>query len=158
MKKINKFKVWDKQEKKCSDGYSFGISHDGLLFENVGIRCQECGEYEQNFVDKDRYEVVWSTGVKDGNGGEIYVGDIVRYAYIYSHNYDEADDLNIPDDEWIVGEVVWCGDDDYPAFDLKKHDFDANAFAFIKQSGLYIIEIIGCIRTTPELLEVSNDD
>ena len=69
MENINKFRVWDKEEKKYLDKRTqCVINRDGVL----------CVEYEiEKFIKvyDDRYIVEKSTGLKDQNGKLIYVGD-----------------------------------------------------------------------------------
>ena len=87
--------------------------------------------------------VMQSTGLKDKNGKLIYEGDIVRYTEY------EIDDI---EPEWEQTEIVWGGNHDYPAFDLKQNEFDCNGLAYIFNEG-WTIEVIGNIYENKELLK-----
>lgn len=80
------------------------------------------------------------TGLKDSNGTKIYDGDIVRYA----HKDWDCYELSV---------VSYEIEHSYPAFDLKNHDFDCNAFSGMFESRDYEIEVIGNIHDNPEFLQ-----
>lgn len=100
------------------------------------------------------------TGLTDKNGKKIFEGDIIRYADLYDYNcylesidnpevYDNIDLGNI----WTIDEVVYGIKVGYPAFDLNKHDFEANGLSELSESGQYFYEVIGNIHDNPELLK-----
>ena len=100
------------------------------------------------------------TGLTDKNGKKIFEGDIVRYGMIYdfecyleSLENPDAYDGEVCDHDIEVDVVEWCLGYDYPAFDLKKHQFECNGLSQI-MCGDYEYEIIGNIHDNPELLEV----
>jgi uncharacterized phage protein (TIGR01671 family) len=86
-------------------------------------------------------------GLTDKDGRKIFEGDKVRYRFEYSGE-DEDEGF----DDWEYATVEWHGGCGYPAFDLSPNEMDFNALANIFQSGDYMIEIIGNIHDTPELL------
>lgn len=105
------------------------------------------------------------TGLTDKNGKKIFEGDIIRYADLYDYNcylesidnpevYDNIDLGNI----WTIDEVVYGIKVGYPAFDLNKHDFEANGLSELSESGQYFYEVIGNIHDNPELLKAMNND
>ena len=77
----------------------------------------------------------------------IFEGDIVRYCDCYIPAEDNDEHIT----DWRTGTVEWCGDSEYPAFDLDMHDFDSNGISAIFGKGMYI-EIIGSIHE-PEVTE-----
>ena len=80
------------------------------------------------------------TGLTDKNGKKIFEGDIVRYQPEYWC-------------EPLQSVVGYCADKwNYPAFDLKDHDYEANGLQCAHEEGG--CEVIGNIHDNPELLEV----
>lgn len=105
------------------------------------------------------------TGLTDKNGKKIFEGDIIRYADGYDYRmYLES--LECPEeyegtdfsDIWTVDEVIYGIKVGYPAFDLRKHDFESNGLSELHESCNYFYEVIGNIHDNPELLEVSGDE
>lgn len=79
------------------------------------------------------------TGLTDKNGKKIFEGDIVRYRPEYWC-------------EPMQSVVEYCADTwNYPAFDLKYHDYEANGLQCTHEEGC--CEVIGNIYDNPELLE-----
>lgn len=80
------------------------------------------------------------TGLTDKNGKKIFEGDIVRYRPEYWC-------------EPMKSVVEYCADKwNYPAFDLKDHDYEGNGLQFAHEEGIGL-EVIGNIHDNPELLE-----
>ena len=80
------------------------------------------------------------TGLTDKNGKGICEGDIVRYRPEYWC-------------EPMQSVVEYCADKrNYPAFDLKDHDYEGNGLQFAHEEGVWL-EVIGTIYDNPELLE-----
>ena len=114
----------------------------------------------RNYVEVISETVGQYTGLTDKNGKKIFEGDIIRYADLYDYNcylesidnhevYDNIDLGNI----WTIDEVVYGIKVGYPAFDLNKHDFEANGLSELSESGQYFYEVIGNIHDNPELLK-----
>lgn len=105
-------------------GKSYIVSvNNGFFFEVIS---ETVGEY---------------TGLKDQNGKKIFEGDIVRYCPGYWRNLMQS-------------VVEHCADKwNYPAFDLKDHDYEANGLG-LTHMGQIELEVIGTIHDSPELLEV----
>ena len=135
---------------------------DGNL---VYTRTTTLGVVTEIYTLEMRYEVIpetvgQCTGLKDKNGKLIFEGDIIRYADLYDYNcylesidnpevYDNIDLGNI----WTIDEVVYGIKVGYPAFDLNRHDFEANGLSELSESGQYFYEVIGNIHDNPELLK-----
>lgn len=96
---------------------------------------------EDNYSIVDPRTVGEYTGLKDQNAKKIFEGDIVRYR----------------DEFWrspMQSVVEYCADKwNYPAFDLKDHDYEANGLQLAHEKDIEL-EVIGNIYDNPELLEV----
>ena len=81
-----------------------------------------------------------NTGLEDKNGTEIYEGDIVEVKH----------------SDWIestIHVVKWCGDEKYPAFNLKPElDEAVNSIALVAQSDFFSVKVVGNIHENHELL------
>ena len=101
-------------------------------------------EISENTGMGDRYEidpetVGQYTGLKDKNGNKILEGDIVQYQPEYAT-------------EPIHSVVEYCADKfNYPAFDLKNHDYEANGLQCAHEEGVGC-EVIGNIHDNSALL------
>ncbi len=82
------------------------------------------------------------TGLKDKDGKEIYEGDIISVVDIGTNPFENS-----------RHQVVYCGEDDYPAFDLKPHiDCDSNGLSYLKAGADEEMIVIGNIYENPELI------
>lgn len=114
-----KFRVWEEREKEY-DTWSYILDESGNLCRNVYGALIGC--------DKKDYIVEQYTGLKDKNGNEIYVGDIL------------LDDIGEPCEPWIVkfDDGKFIGEIQGVVEDLFE---------------LTYLEIIGNIHENAELLE-----
>lgn len=136
---IPKFRVWDKQN-NCWTNYA--ISDDLPIFYDKHTGCW----HRKN---KDRFVLMQSTGERDKNVKEIYIGDIVRG--------ERPSLLNETEKIEIIGIVKEsCAE---VVIENSKGMYDplANYFAVIYESGKAEIEVIGNIYETPELRRNLND-
>lgn len=92
------------------------------------------------FIEVIPHTVGQYTGLPDKNGTKIFEGDIVRYRPEY---WSEP--------QWSV--VEYCADKwNYPAFDLKDHNYEANGLQCVHEEGVGF-EVIGNIHDNKDLLK-----
>lgn len=117
-----KFRAWDKDNKEMvyqnADSPSFG-TFKGEKY---------CTLEEVFFYEKESFDIMQYTGMKDKNGKEIYEGDIVK--------------AKSSDGREFVGHVMF-GDGSF----FIKNDTSSN-YRWID----YEVEVIGNIHENPELL------
>ena len=138
-----KFRAWDKDEKRWFS--NFYLSPKGQLLE------KDMGLSGLSPIPTDMVELMQYTGRHDKNGKEIYEGDIVK---VWHYRDEDAPEL----DDTTIHEVVWGGDGEYPAFDLKPDlTDDMNDLAYMVSGGfdddIPHHEVIGNIYENPELLK-----
>ena len=109
----------------CEDAPLIYLIHTNGWTNSVEIEPGTVGQY---------------TGLTDKNGKKIFEGDIVRYQPEYWC-------------EPLQSVVEYYADKwNYPAFDLKDHNYAANGLQSAHEEGG--CEVIGNIHDNPELLEV----
>lgn len=136
-----KYRVWDNIQQKYIDNRDVSIDGNGILTV-VGIE----GKYHMSVQPPNdlapRFIIEQYTGLKDKNGMEIAVGDIVT----------------IKHDNWDIQElrrVKYYGQFGYPAFDFSPSFDDVeNGLSIVTQSDFYSVEVIGNIHENAELLEM----
>lgn len=139
-----------------------------IVFETIG---DDPALGQTNVTIYNDYDVIHETvgqyiGIEDRNKKKIFDGDILRYGDLIDYrcfqesiDHPEEYDGNIMTEGIYTATVVWCGNHDYPAFDLDDHDFECNGLSELC-SGAYIFEVIGNVFSNPELIdgEVEDDD
>jgi uncharacterized phage protein (TIGR01671 family) len=128
-----KFRAWDKKDKRMIVDKQGFIP---LIVTNKSVfKLDPTSEKDRWIeIDKNRFELMQYTGLKDKNGKEIYEGDIIK------SNSHKPTTFKI---EFIEGGFCATQNDkDYP--------LDINHFY---PSVGCMIEVIGNIYENPELLE-----
>lgn len=154
MKNI-KFRAWDKGNEiylyNVQDAYD---TLSGFVKYDDG----ENAEYDEDcfggFLNNKRYDVEQFTGLKDLNGKDIYVGDILKLSYDEPESYIYKDEFDcnprvippktVNDTVQVVNNTGAFGVTHHGALFTTLRDVD---------KGRQSIEIIGNIHENPELLE-----
>lgn len=85
-----KFRVWDKIFKKLTEIAYIDLLKKEITYYKTSNYC-----YTEIVRDFDDYEIMSSTGFKDKNGTEIFIGDIL------------TDEGEFEEDSWDYGEVIF---------------------------------------------------
>ena len=130
-----KFRAWDKGNKNYL--YNVQDAYD-TLSGNVKYDNGEDADYDEScfgdFLDNKWYDVEQFTGLKDVNGKEIYVGDIIKSNYKYAQ--PKVSQIIIENgNSYILGEDLATGNE------------------MLVSDHIGEIEVIGNVHTNPELLE-----
>jgi len=129
-----KFRVWYKGE-QCVD-------HKRPDYAMIDTKTGECVYWNgfANCILHMEYVIIEQcTGLKDRNGQLIYEGDVLEFQEDYG-------------EDGIIVQVVWCGDDKYPAFDVSPNDCpDINGLS--RMIGTGVVTVIGNIHENQDLLK-----
>lgn len=129
-----KFRAWDKLEKRMRKVVSLHWQGDKLVSAKLE------GENEPIPIER-RLVIEKFISLKDENNKNIYAEDIVEVKH---------SDWTEP----TIHVVKWCGDEKYPAFNLKPElDEAVNSIALVAQSDFFSVKVVGNIHENPELLE-----
>ena len=121
-----KFRVWSKySEKMFEEGFYLSLNNE--LFQN------DCLDYK----NKDSFEIMQYTGLKDKNGKEIYEGDILKITC----NFELRDGVEIDVVRWSDGCVSFA------CSDWLLYELAANS-----NTGEQNFEVIGNIYENKEML------
>lgn len=137
-----KFRAWDKKNNKWIDDTDIAINQKGDLF----IRHEHQVEFSpMSRTKSETYEVVFSTGLLDKNGKEIYEGDILSC----QQNIVSSDDPS----GGSLRKVVFDGE--YAKFEAAYIDGNTRTSGkvFCSSNTTKSYEIIGNIYENPELLK-----
>jgi hypothetical protein len=109
-------------EEAYKDGWVYGQlarnAHGMAWIMGHIVNWSEGHIYPKYWIPVDPKTVGQYTGIKIG-GQKLFEHDVIRYRETSS-------------DDWQYGAVVWCGDRDYPAFDVEPWiDCDCNGLSYI---------------------------
>lgn len=119
---IYKFRAWDKDNKYME----YTDKNLVVCFSNEGVDVVDHTTFSHSCTSMQNYELMMPTGLKDKNGVEIYVGDIIRGSY----------NTNIIGYDIVTIEVK---EDLLKGFELEQFDLNNT-------------EVLGNIYENPELL------
>ncbi len=129
-----KFRAWDKLEKRMRKVVSLHWQGDKLVSAKLE------GENEPIPIER-RLVIEKFISLKDENNKNIYAEDIVEVKH---------SDWTEP----TIHVVKWCGDEKYPAFNLRPElDETVNNLALAAQSDFFSVKVVGNVHENPELLE-----
>lgn len=91
-----KFRAWDKKNKWMGllTSIDMWLAIDGRLYEEPNKRYDT--PHTEITRSRDHYELIQFMGLKDGNGKEIYEGDIVQNPGGYNYEIEFVDGSFIP--------------------------------------------------------------
>jgi len=162
MQREIKFRVWDKEKKEWFDTgkqseYVLALKDkcnlvycdiEGIGFLNDGLALlDECGNFE--YLDPERFELTWYTGLFDKNKKEIYEGDLV---YLYDIIWDDVKDTEKKRKRMF--EVYWRVDG-WHLKDKNGEQYD-NGYTYDDWDDIVRwkeLKVIGNIYENPELLK-----
>lgn len=105
-----KFRAWDRIKKEWLDTSKFAIAGNGLMigYNQYPDDPNSPVEWSRKYITENIVVTMW-TGIVDGNGKEIYEGDIVEYED-WDNGWGHEDD-DIEKGKGIVewGHNSYCG-------------------------------------------------
>ena len=134
---VPKFKAWNGYKKIMAD-YVSAIQNGDTKGTPSSVNVIVNGKNETWNVKNDHVKLLQFTGMKDVNGKEIYVGDIVKSSYKYAQPK-------------ISQVIMECGNSYILGEDL------ATGNEMLVSDHINEIEVIGNVHTNPELLEAQHD-
>lgn len=134
---VPKFRAWNGYRKIMAD-YVSAIQNGDTQGTPSSVNVIVNGKNETWDIKNDHVELLQSTGLKDVNGKEIYVGDIVKSSYKYAQ--PKISQVIMEDgNSYILGEDLATGNE------------------MLVSDHINEIEVIGNVHTNPELLEAQHD-
>lgn len=132
-----KFRAWNGYRKTMAD-YVSSIQNGETLGTPSSVNVIVNGKNETWDIKNDHVELLQFTGIKDADGKEIYVGDIVKSSYKYAQPKISQVIMEYGN-SYILGEDLATGNE------------------MLVSDHIGEVKVIGNVHTAHELLEAQHD-
>ena len=160
---VPKFRAWDEtQHKMLQVDYIEFIDGKAYWVEASSADGNVQGENDVPIGDNSQLKLEQATGLKDANGKEIYVGDIVQYSdHFYEYSMGGVTDLEteyigiVVKNNWALGILI----NKISHTDAHTNHYNAKEFVPFCEFDDPEADVLlkGNVRENPELLEAQHE-